>query len=121
MRGLVEKYALRRLARDWLPAVLAQRTKRPYRAPAAAALVHPSGGAEWARRLLSRDAVDSVGVFAGDRVTKLVERAAAAPAAVSESDSMVLMGIASTQVLHEAFVGASVPARADDVFIAVLP
>lgn len=118
MRALREKYALHRFARDWLPSALAERTKRPYRAPVAESLVG-SHAPQWSRHLLEREAVDEAGVFDGDRVSKFVARAAARPADVSESDSMVLMGIASTQLLHASFVRTPASYQEGSVCIAV--
>jgi asparagine synthase (glutamine-hydrolysing) len=112
LRVLVEKYALRRLAQGLLPADLARRTKQPYRAPVLGALVGP-GTPEWARRALSRDAVDAVGVFSGEKVERLAQRAAAAVGHESESDAMALMAIASTHLLHESLLRMGAPSTAE--------
>jgi len=112
LKTLVEKHLLRRFARDRLPSALVNRPKQPYRAPIVGALLGPRSP-EWARRLLSREAVDEVGVFAGDRVEKLAKRTAAAIGKESEGDSMTLMAIASTQLLHHRLVRA--PTRATDL------
>jgi asparagine synthase (glutamine-hydrolysing) len=100
LRVLVEKYLLRRFAAALLPSSLARRTKQPYRAPVVGALVGPVAP-EWARRALSREAVDAVGIFSGEKVERLAERAATTIGNETESDAMALMAIASTQLLHD--------------------
>jgi asparagine synthase (glutamine-hydrolysing) len=112
MRVLEEKYLLRRLARSRLPPSLAARPKQPYRAPGVAALVGPAAP-DWTRRLLSRDAVDAVGVFSGQRVEQLVQRARTTIGNESEADSMALMAVASTQLLHDRLISRDVW-RSDD-------
>src|SRR5205807_1692649 len=60
LRGLAEKWILRRYAARWVPEAILRRQKFPYRAPIAAALTGAQAPA-WARELLSRDAVRGVG------------------------------------------------------------
>ncbi|HVY29628.1 MAG TPA: asparagine synthase (glutamine-hydrolyzing) [Polyangiaceae bacterium] len=112
LKVLEEKYLLRRLASNYLPVSLAKRPKQPYRAPIAGALAGDAAP-EWARRLLSREAVDAVGVFSGHRVEQLVSRAGLALGQVSEADSMALMAVASTQLLHAQLVNGAPPTRDD--------
>lgn len=102
LNGLDEKFILKRLAQGRVPQSVWERTKFPYRAPIAEALVGPTAPA-WARELLSRAAVDAVGVFDGAKVEKLVMKLAARQGQVpSEADAMALMAIASTQLLSAA-------------------
>ncbi len=109
LRVLVEKYLLRRLARDLLPPSLAERTKQPYRAPVVGALVGPSAP-DWARRALSRDAVDEAGVFSGEKIERLAAHAAASGGHETEGNAMALMAVASAHLLHERLVrGFEVP------------
>ncbi len=104
LRGLREKYLLRRYAERWLPPSLVSRTKFPYRAPVAAALVGPAA-AEWTREAFSPEALRQVGVFDPDKVTRLCAKVARLPASATESDAMALMAVASTQLLARAFLG----------------
>lgn len=108
---LIEKWLLRRYADGLLPSSLSRRTKQPYRAPIAGAIVK-QGGPSWVRDLLSREAVDQTGVFAGDRVEKTLARMRANVGGESEADSMVLMAVASTQLLHDRIVRGSEPEAA---------
>jgi asparagine synthase (glutamine-hydrolysing) len=109
LRVLTEKYLLRRLAVGLLPQALAARGKQPYRAPIVRALTGPDAP-PWSRLCLSRDAVDAVGVFLGEKVERLASRAATARGDEREADAATLVAVASTHVLHERFVrGFSVP------------
>jgi asparagine synthase (glutamine-hydrolysing) len=105
LRGLREKYLLRRYAERWLPRSIVARTKFPYRAPVAAALVGP-GAAEWTREAFSPEALRQVGVFDPGKVGRLCAKVARLPASASEADAMALMAVASTQLLARAFLGA---------------
>ncbi len=102
LRGLREKHILREASRDWLPAEIQERPKRPYRAP-----IHRSffGGAkpEYLDDLLSPAAVAEAGWFEPAAVEQLVKRAASG-AGLSETDDMAVAGIISTQLLHRRFV-----------------
>jgi asparagine synthase (glutamine-hydrolysing) len=113
LRVLTEKYLLRRFARQLLPETLAKRTKQPYRAPVLGGLVGPEAP-QWARLALSRDAVDAVGVFSGEKVERLVRRVAASGLrAESEADAMALMAVASTHLLNETVVRGRAPTAAE--------
>lgn len=112
LKVLVEKYLLRRLASDLLPKSLARRTKQPYRAPSVGALVGPSAP-RWAQEAFSREGVDEVGVFSGEKVARLAGLAASAGRTESESHAMTLMAVASTRLLHDRLVrGFQVPKAA---------
>ncbi|MFZ5439661.1 MAG: asparagine synthase (glutamine-hydrolyzing) [Myxococcota bacterium] len=106
LNGLDEKFILKRVAKGRVPEAVLQRTKFPYRAPIAEALVGPHAPA-WSRELLSREAVDRVGVFDGAKVEKLIAKLAAAKSVPSEADAMALMAIASTQLLARGEVPSS--------------
>ncbi len=111
LRGLTEKYLLKRLAAGRVPAEVVVRQKYPYRAPIAEALVGPAAPA-WSRTLLDRDAVDDAGVFDGEKVARLVARLARQGSIPSEADNMALMAVASTQLLVRRFLeGTPLPAH----------
>jgi len=104
LRGLREKYLLRRYAERWLPRSVVERTKFPYRAPVAAALLGP-GAPEWTREAFSPEALRQVGVFDPAKVGRLCAKVARLPSSASESDAMALLAVASTQLLARAFLG----------------
>ena len=75
--------------------------KQPYRAP-----IHSSFFAqppEYVERLLSQDTIRASGIFAPEAVARLARKCQAG-ARVSEGDDMALVGILSTQLLHQMFV-----------------
>jgi asparagine synthase (glutamine-hydrolysing) len=100
LKGLAEKWVLRRYAARWLPPLILERRKHPYRAPIAAALAGPQAPA-WAREVLSREASRKVGVFDEAKVEKLVAKLSARTAAASEADSQALIAVATTHLLAE--------------------
>jgi asparagine synthase (glutamine-hydrolysing) len=111
LRGLAEKWILRRYAAQWVPPAILERDKYPYRAPIAAALTGP-GAPAWARELLSREAVRKVGVFDEEKVEKLLAKLSARSAGASEADGQALTAVATTQLLADQLLPpAPVPQR----------
>jgi asparagine synthase (glutamine-hydrolysing) len=117
LRGLTEKYLLRRVARRWLPAEIFTRPKRPYRAPIQQCFA--SGGAvAYVADLISPEAIRAAGLFAPQPVTRLLQKAEQ-QAALGEADEMALVGVISGQLWHRQFIERFRPAEAlsasDDV------
>lgn len=102
LAGLREKIAVRRVAAEVVPPIVAQRPKQPYRAPEAAAFFADEPG--WVTERLSPEAVRSVGIYDERAVAGLVRRCRAGRA-TGFRENMALMGVLSTQVWHDAFVG----------------
>lgn len=102
LRGLTEKWLLKQLGRRLVPAEIWQRPKQPYRAP-----IHHSffGGEvlDYVEELLSERALRVSGLFKPGAVAQLVRKARLQPR-LGEVDSMALVGILSTQLLHHRFV-----------------
>ncbi|HET9215184.1 MAG TPA: asparagine synthase (glutamine-hydrolyzing) [Gaiellaceae bacterium] len=105
LRGLHEKYLLRKAVEHRLPAEIAARKKRPYRAPIVGAFVG-DGAPEYVRELLEPARLEAAGIFAPEPVARVVRKCeAGAPRdAVSETDEMALVGVLSTMLLHDRFV-----------------
>jgi asparagine synthase (glutamine-hydrolysing) len=102
LRGLTEKYLLKRLMKGRLPDRIVERVKQPYRAPITGGLVGASLPAE-VRDLLSAERVEAFGFFAPGAVSRLVGKADSG-ARLSETEGMALVGILSTQIVQQAFV-----------------
>ncbi len=114
IRGLQEKYILKKSAQGLLPPRVWQRRKQPYRAP-----IHPSFfappqgtpprsagdgvGPDYVDRLLSPEAIQTSDIFNPQAVARLVRKCRTG-ARVSEGDDMALVGVLSTQLLHRLFV-----------------
>lgn len=105
LRGLDEKFILKRFGAGRVPRRVLERTKFPYRAPAAEALVGASAPA-WSEELLSKRAVDSAGVFDGTKVEKLLAKLRKSTTAPSEADAMALMAVTSSQLLWRQYFDA---------------
>ena len=102
MRGLNEKYLLRRFASRLLPEEIWKRKKRPYRAPIQASFFGPNQP-DYVRDVLSAAEVRSAGIFNPLAVEKLAAKAAS-KAEMSEAEEMGLVGILSTQLVQRMFI-----------------
>ncbi len=102
LRGLTEKWLLKKLGCKLVPVEIWQRPKQPYRAPIHRSFFHPNNP-EYVSELLSERAVQASGLFNPTAVARLVRKAETSPS-LSEVDSMALVGILSTQLVHHHFV-----------------
>jgi asparagine synthase (glutamine-hydrolysing) len=109
LRGLTEKYLLRRLARRWLPAEIGQRGKRPYRAPIHRCFVSQPPP-PYLPDLLSPGALRASGLFRPDAVGQLLAKVQQ-DRPIGETDEMALVGIVSGQLWHEQFIRNFRPAE----------
>ena len=104
VRGLQEKYLLRKAVAPLLPPEISARRKRPYRAPIASAFVGPRAP-EYVGELLEAGRLREVGVFRPEAVERLVSKCEAAPEqGVGETDEMGLVGAISVMLLHDRLV-----------------
>lgn len=109
MRGLNEKYLLKRALAAELPPAIVGRPKQPYRAPGIPAFFE----GQWqddVRALLSETTVKSYGYFDSGRVRRLVQKIEAGRP-MGEKDNMALVAILSTQMLHREFIASAQPAH----------
>jgi asparagine synthase (glutamine-hydrolysing) len=102
LRGLTEKFLLKRLARQWLPDEIWMRPKRPYRAPIQKSFFNPST-VEKTKEILSPVAVEAAGLFKPGAVQQLVDKAERG-ARLSETDDMALVGMLSSQIVYKYFI-----------------
>jgi asparagine synthase (glutamine-hydrolysing) len=120
LRGLEEKYALRRAVSTFLPEEVYARRKRPYRAPIGQVFVGP-GAPEYVRDLLAPARLREAGIFKPEAVQRVVGKfEATGGTRVSETDEMALVGAISTMLLHEQFVARpalAAPARPTRVVV----
>lgn len=102
MPALREKSILREVAKRWLPTEIAQRRKRPYRAP----IHHCFGGPnapEYLQEIFSETSLRRSGLFNPVSAIRLYQ-AVQQGRALGETDEMALIGIISTELLHQQFV-----------------
>jgi asparagine synthase (glutamine-hydrolysing) len=104
LRVLDEKHVLKRAARGLVPEEVLARTKQPYRAPDA--LSFAGEGIEWIDVVASEKAIAEAGVFAPVAARQLLAkcRALAARGQFSNADNMAVVGILSTQLVHDQFI-----------------
>ncbi|HSF80113.1 MAG TPA: asparagine synthase (glutamine-hydrolyzing) [Anaerolineales bacterium] len=102
LRGLTEKYLLKKLAQQWLPETIWQRPKRPYRAPIHRSFFHATAP-EYVTEMLSPEGIAAAGLFKPAAVSQMVEKARRVDH-LSETDDMALAGVLSAQLLHRQFI-----------------
>jgi asparagine synthase (glutamine-hydrolysing) len=104
LRVLDEKHVLKRAARGIVPEDVLARKKQPYRAPDALSFAEP--GIDWIDEVTSERALADAGVFAPQAARQLLAkcRAQAGKGQFSNADNMAIVGILSTQLIHEQFI-----------------
>jgi len=102
MKVLNEKYLLKRVARDLVPASIWQRSKQPYRSPGGRAFF-AGNQAGYLDDLLSHDQVRKDGIFNPLAVGRLVQKFRDGKA-IGVKDDMALVSILSTQIVMDRFV-----------------
>lgn len=111
LRGLEEKYLLRRAVGQLVPKAIRSRPKRPYRAPILRAFFGPRAP-DYVDDLLDPEAVATAGYFEPRAVARLAAKGRQyAGVGLGEGDEMALVGVLSTQLLHQRLVSAPEVAR----------
>jgi asparagine synthase (glutamine-hydrolysing) len=104
LRDMEEKHLLRRAFAPLLPPQIAERPKRPYRAPILRSFFGPDAPA-YVREVLAPDRVAASGLFAPDAVARLVAKCERyADTGLGEGEEMGLVGVLSTLLLHDSMV-----------------
>jgi len=104
LRGLTDKFILRKAAIDLIPRELALRPKQPYRAPISRCFFGETP-LPYVEELLSERSLRGKGYFNADKVTKLVDKIKGqAGRLLSERENMAIIGILSTQLLDEMYI-----------------
>jgi asparagine synthase (glutamine-hydrolysing) len=106
MKGLDEKYILKRAVGDLIPASVRTRPKQPYRAPDAKSFFTDDAqtpARDYVRELLGRDRIEQDGIFHPAAVEKLVAKAYNGRL-IGIRDNMALVGVLSTQLVLDQFV-----------------
>lgn len=103
MRGLTEKYLLKKCVAGLLPDTIRTRTKQPFRAPDSQSFFDSGRLAGYASELLAAPALGAAGYFDPGAVAKLVEKCRSGRA-IGFADNMAFVAILSTMLLHEQFV-----------------
>lgn len=101
IRGLTEKYILKKVFQEILPDKIVSRPKHPYRAPIRESLLYPES--DYAQNYLSEDCLKETKFFDPPKVKKLLHKIKAAGQA-SEVENMALAGVLSSQIVHDQFI-----------------
>ena len=102
LRGLEEKYILKRAFASMLPDIVGRRPKQPYRAPIASCFASP--GANLGARLLEPDRLRQTNFADTAAVEMLLRKARSGASALSEREEMAMATLTSLQLLHHQFV-----------------
>jgi asparagine synthase (glutamine-hydrolysing) len=103
MRGLTEKYLLKKSMKGLLPESVRTRTKQPYRAPDCASFFDAGKPVDYVADLFSASKISSAGYFDATATNKLFEKCRAGRA-IGFADNMAFVAILSTMLLHEQFI-----------------
>lgn len=102
MRGLNEKFILKRMMNNKLPDTILKRPKQAYRAPIAGSFL-TSPARDYVFDLLSEKGISHTGMFAYPLVQKLLNKISSGEQ-VTEMENMALAGIISTQLLYHQYI-----------------
>jgi asparagine synthase (glutamine-hydrolysing) len=110
IKGLKEKYLLKEVFRNIVPARILNRQKHPYRAPIGPSLFKASNSL--IEEYLSDRSLKDTGLFDPVKVKRLLFKLRMGNLG-SETDNMAIIGILSSQIIHRQFIsqfhGAAVP------------
>ncbi len=109
LRGLNEKYILKKAMKNMLPDPVIQRNKQPYRAPIKGSFLG-NRIPGYVEELLSPEAIKRSGYFDPRAVNMLVKKAMKVRD-LNERENMAIAGIISTQLFHDQFI-ENFPAKA---------
>jgi asparagine synthase (glutamine-hydrolysing) len=104
LNGLNEKYILKQVAKDIVPAQIVERPKQPYRAPISRCFLGQKPP-DYVTELLSESAIRQSGYFEPEKVTRLLAKCDRQNGNLtSERENMALVGILSTQLVDQMFI-----------------
>ena len=103
MRGLTEKYLLKKAMTGLLPDSVRTRTKQPYRAPDSQSFFNAGQPVDYVADLFSASKISAAGFFDAAATGKLFEKCRAGRA-IGFADNMAFVCILSTMLLHEQFI-----------------
>ena len=102
LKGLNEKYLLKKLMQNKIPDCIVRRSKQPYRAPIknAFTLKNPP---EYVKEMLSQEYFRKAGIFEFNSVSTLLQKIEKTGNS-SEVDDMVLVSVISTHLIYNQFI-----------------
>ena len=103
MKGLNEKYLLKKTMSDVLPINIINRHKQPYRSPDIIAFYSNDKTCEYVNTFLGKDKIKAYGYFDSAKVERLIKKVQLGRT-IGYKDNMSLIGILSTQIWHHHFI-----------------
>lgn len=103
IRGLTEKYLLRRALAGLLPPEILQRTKQPYRAPDQQSFFFDGEPLDYVADLMSAERIRAAGYFDAAAVGRLFDKCRRGRA-MGFADNQAFVGILSTMLLDHVFL-----------------
>jgi len=120
LRGLTEKYLLRRALADLLPAEIAQRPKQPYRAPDGSSFFVDGEPLDYVAELMGADRIRAAGYFDSRAVARLLEKCRAGRA-LGFADHQAFVGVLSTMLVHDSLRPGIASRTADTTTLELSP
>lgn len=107
LKGLEEKYLLKKMMKNRVPQEIVARKKQPYRVPVTSSIcsAYLSGSMQ---DLVTEEMIAKTGIFDCVKVKMLLDKMKQMEH-ITEIDGMAFLAILSTQILHSCFVEKSVP------------
>jgi len=102
LKGLNEKFLLKKLMENRIPESIIKRPKQPYRAPISSVFMSPDAP-EYVRDMISDTYTKKAGIFNMETLMPLYHKMEKTGTA-SEMDNMVLAAVISTHLLHHQFI-----------------
>jgi asparagine synthase (glutamine-hydrolysing) len=102
LKGLTEKYLLKKLLKNRIPEGIINRIKQPYRAPVSNVFVGQDAP-EYAEEMLSEEYTAKADIFDYKSINAAISRIRKAESA-SEVDDMLITAIISSHLLHKQFI-----------------
>lgn len=113
IRGMTEKYLLRRALASLLPDGIANRTKQPYRAPDSQSFFFDGKPLDYVADALDPRRIREAGYFDPIAVGRLLEKCRQGRAA-GFADNQAFVGILSTMLLHQQFIASGAASPRDE-------
>ena len=115
LKGLNEKYILKKMMKNKVPKEILNRSKQPYRAPISTSFLSENTSS-YVNEYLTIKNIDSIGIFDSSKVNQLITRMKTNKN-VTEMDNMSLTAILSTQILNSLFIERACPSLSESELI----
>jgi asparagine synthase (glutamine-hydrolysing) len=102
LKGLNEKYLLKKVMKNNIPESILKRPKQPYRAPIKSVFLSKNPP-DYVKEMLSESYMRKAGIFDYNSVSAMLSRIEKTDVA-SEVDNMVVTSVISTHLLHHQFI-----------------